>query len=182
MAFVDYEKAFDSIETNAILNVLYEQEVHPQYIKLIQNIYTSASSIIQVDTEGSTFNLNGGARQGDSMSPKLFMASLQSIFNKLNWQEKAFGIKIDNTYLNNLRFADDIVLVAKTPQELQIMVTELHNESSKVGLKMNKNKTKSMVINTVPNNIRIDSETLETVDHYVYLGQLVDVEGANKKN
>ena len=80
------------------------------------------------------------------MSPKLFIASLQSIFSKLNWQETAFGIKIDNTYLNNLRFADDIVLVAKTPQELRIMVTELHNESSKVGLKMNKNKTKSMFI------------------------------------
>jgi len=93
------------------------------------------------------------------MSPKLFIASLQSIFSKLNWQEKAFGIKIDNTYLNNLSFPDDIVLVAKTPQELQIMVTELRNESSKVGLKMNKNKTKSMFINTVPTNIRIDSET-----------------------
>ena len=116
MTFVDYEKAFDSIETNAILNALYEQEVHPQHIKLIQNIYTSASSIIQLDTEGSTFNLNRGVRQGESMSPKLFMASLQSIFNKLNWQEKAFGIKIDNTYLNNLRFADDIVLVANPPR------------------------------------------------------------------
>ena len=57
------------------------------------------------------------------------------------------------------------------------MVTELHNESSKVGLKMNKNETRSMFINTVPTNIRIDCETLETVDHYVYLGQLVDVKG-----
>jgi len=54
MTFVDYEKAFDSIETNATLNALYEQEVHPQYIKLIQIIYTSASSIIPLDTEGST--------------------------------------------------------------------------------------------------------------------------------
>ena len=42
-------------------------------------------------------------------------------------------------------------------------------------------KTKSMFINTVPTNIRIDSETLETVDHYVYLGQLVDVEWGTKR-
>jgi len=78
MTFVDYEKAFDSAETHVILNALNDQEVHPQYIKLTQNIYTSASSIIQLDTEGSTFKLNRGVRQGDSTSPKLFIPNLQS--------------------------------------------------------------------------------------------------------
>jgi len=111
------------------------------------------------------------------MSPQLFISSLQPIFNKLNWQERAFSYKIGNTYLNNLRFADDIVLVAKTPQELQIMVTELHNESNKVGLKMNKSKTKTMLINTIPTNINIGNEILETVVHYIYLDQLIDLEG-----
>jgi len=169
LTFVDYEKALDSVETNAILNALNDQEVHPQYIKLIQNICASASSIIQLDTEGSIFKLNRGVRQGDSMSPKLFISSLQSIFNKLNWQERAFGYKIGNTYLNNLRFGDDIVLVAKTPQELQIMLTELHNESNKVGLKMIKSKTKTMFINTIPTNINIGNEILEAIVHYIYI-------------
>jgi len=176
MTFVDYEKAIDSVGTNTILKALNDQEVHPQYIKLIQNICASAASIIQLDTEGSTFKLNRGVRQGDSMSPKLSILSLQSIFNKLNWQERAFGYKIGNTYLNNLRFADDIVLVAKTPQELQIMVTELHNESNKIGLKMNKSKTKTMFINTIPTNINIGNEILEMIVHYIYLGQLIDLE------
>ena len=60
MTFVDYEKAFDSVETNAILNALHEQNVHSHYIKPIRNIYTSATSTLQLHTEGSPFTLARG--------------------------------------------------------------------------------------------------------------------------
>ena len=147
MAFVDYEKAFDSVETNAILEALTKQDIHQQYIKLIGNIYSSAASTIQLHTEGEPFTPKRGVRQGDSMSPKLFISCQQEIFGKLKWNEKNLGIRIGNEYLNNLRFTDDIVLIAKHPQELQTVINQLHTESHKIGLKMNKSKTKTMFSN-----------------------------------
>ena len=70
---------------------------------------------------------------------------------------------------NNLRFADDIIVVAKNPTELQQMLNDLHSRSTKVGLKMNKSKTKVMFNNlTLPADIKIDGQTLEHVNNYVY--------------
>jgi len=65
------------------------------------------------------------------MSPKLFISCLQEIFDKLKWNEKNFGIRIGNEYFNNLRFADDIVLIAKDPQELQTMINQLPQKATK---------------------------------------------------
>ena len=73
-------------------------------------------------------------RQGDNISPKLFTATLESIFRRLNWENK--GVKIDGEFLTNLRFADKL-LCTETPQELQQMLLELPDESRRMGLKMN---------------------------------------------
>ena len=77
-----------------------------------------------------------GVRQGDMISPKLFTASLESIFCKTDWERK--GINIDGEYLNHLRFADDISNTTEAPTELQQMLNDLNRESKKVGFKMNK--------------------------------------------
>jgi len=61
MAFVDYEKAFDSVETNSTLNTLTGQNVHPKYVKLIHNIYSATTSTIQLHTEGCLFAKERGA-------------------------------------------------------------------------------------------------------------------------
>jgi len=83
LAFVDYEKAFDSVETNAVMNALKEQQVHPKYVRLLQNIYDSTTSTIQLDEEGQPFAIQRGVRQGDSISPKLFISRLEAIFQKM---------------------------------------------------------------------------------------------------
>ena len=53
-----------------------------------------------------------GVSQGDTISPKLFTATLESIFRRLNWENK--GVKIEGEFLSNLRFADDIFLCTET--------------------------------------------------------------------
>ena len=105
------------------------------------------------------------------MFPKLFIACLQSIFSKMKWNEISYGFKVTDNYLNNLRFADNIVLLAKDPQELQATVKELHTESGRIG-KMNKTKTKTPSANTTTqSNIVVENESLDKVDQYTYLGQ-----------
>ena len=83
-------------------------------------------------------------RQGDTIPPKRFTACLDEIFKKLNWNEKNYGIEIDGEYLSNLRFADDILLLTNSADQLQNMINELKRESEVVGQKKNQLKTKVM--------------------------------------
>ena len=114
-AFVDYEKAFDTIEFNLLFEALYNQGVELAYITLLRDLYNGATSTLKLHRESDKINLQRGVRQGDNISPKLFTACLQdAIINKINWEGK--GINIDGELLSHLIFADDIVLVAKYPE------------------------------------------------------------------
>ena len=113
------------------------------------------------------------SRQGDNISPKLFTACLQdAIVNKINWEDK--GINIDGEHLSHLIFADDIVLVAKSPEELESMLTDIHLASKPTGLSMNLSKTKVMLNESATTStVAVDGNTIEKVDRYVYLGKTV---------
>ena len=102
-------------------------------------MYSTAK--IQLEKKRESIEIQRGVRQGDTLSPKLFSSVLEKIFRNLNWEKN--GIWIDGTLLTHLRFADDLVLFAKTPQDLQSMLEELTKESEKVGLLMNAGKNKN---------------------------------------
>ncbi len=70
---------------------------------------------------------------------------MEEIFKKLEWD--GMGLKIDEEYLNNLTFADDIVFLNNLGKDLEKMMKDLHRENLKVGLKMNMKKTKIMFDN-----------------------------------
>ena len=176
VAFVDYEKAFDSVQTQAILTSLQEQGIEDVYIEILKDIYTDSSVTVHLHKESEKIRIKRGVRQGDTISPKLFTATLESIFRRLNWEHK--GVKIDGEFLSNLRFADDIFLCTETPQELQQMLQELSDESRRMGLKMNIAKTKVMVVDNTP--ININNVLIENFQGYVYLGQHYSLKEKNQ--
>jgi len=180
IAFVDYEKAFDSVEMWAILNALDECRTDSRYSKILKYIYEHATSSIRLHEDTQKFSIDRGVRQGDTISPKLFTAALESIFKKLEWSE--LGVNINGRYLNHLRFADDIVLIAPDLQQLKLMLTELNEESKKVGLKMNWSKTKYMTNIPTDTNIKIQNQEVELVDEYKYLGHTLRLGYENQKN
>ena len=95
-AFVDYEKAFGSVQTQAILTSLQEQGIEYVYIEILKDIYTDSSVTVDrlhLHKESEKIRIKRGVRQGDTISRKLFTARLESIFRKLNWENK--GVKID---------------------------------------------------------------------------------------
>ena len=161
---MDYEKAFDSVQTQAILTSLQEQGIEDVYIEILKDIYTDSSVTVHLHKESEKIRIKRGVRQGDTISPKLFTATLESIFRRLNWENK--GVKIDGEFLSNLRFADDIFLCTETPQELQQMLQELSDESRQMGLKMNITKTKVMVVDNT--RINVNNVLIENVPGYVY--------------
>ena len=170
MAFIDYEKAFDSVEISAVMRAIRKQGIDEAYVQTLEDIYNDGSATIKLHKESKKIPIKKGVRQGDTISPKLFTATLEDIFRNLEWDNK--GINVNGEYLSNLRFADDIVLFSDSGEELQQMMAELNRESLKVGLKMNRKKTKVMFNSFIqPQQIKIDDEAIEVVEDYIYLGQ-----------
>ena len=93
VVFVDYNKAFDSIEISDVLEALQEQGIEPVYINIFKHIYKQAKSFIRMHKDSKPFHLGRGVRQGDTSSPKLFTICLEKVFQKLQWENR--GIKID---------------------------------------------------------------------------------------
>ena len=168
IAFVDYEKTFDLVQTLVVLTSLQEQGLEDVYIELLNEIYTNSLMTVHLHKESNKINIRRGVRQGDTISPKLFTAALESIFRRLTWGNR--GLKIIGEYLSHLRFADDIFICANTPYELQQMIQELADESDNQGLKMNKSKTKVMMETDTP--IYVNNTQIENVESYIYLGQI----------
>ena len=136
------------------------------FIEILKDIYTGSSVPVHLHKESEKIRIKRGVRQGDIISPKLFTATLENIFRRLNWENK--GVKIDGEFLSSLRFADDIFLCTETPQELQQMLQELSDESRQMGLKMNMTKT------------NVNNVLIENVPGYVYLGQHYSIKEKNQ--
>ena len=83
-------------------------------------------------------------------------------------EEAQAGIKIARRNINNLRYADDITLMAESEEELKSLLMKVKEESEKVGLKLNNQKTKIMASGPITSWV-IDGETVETVADFIFL-------------
>ena len=144
---------------------MQEQGIEYVYIEILKDIYTDSSVTVHLHKESEKIRIKKGVREGDTISPKLFTATLESIFRRLNWENKR--VKVDGEFLSIVRFADDILLYTETPQESQQMLQEIADESRRMGLKMDIAKTKVVVLDNTP--INVSSVLIENVLGYVYL-------------
>lgn len=178
LAFVDFQKAFDTVERDAVVNSLQKCRIDYRYTSLIHNIYKNATMKVKLHENTSAIPIGRGVRQGDTMSPKLFITVLEYAFKELNWEEK--GINIDGQHLTNLRFADDIILLSDNLKDIRQMLLELEEVCSEIGLKINFSKTKYMT-NLVPSEIlTVGGQEVELVNSYVYLGHEIRITRDNQ--
>ena len=91
-------------------------------------------------------------------------------------EEAQAGIKIAGRNINNLRYVDDTTLMAESEEELKSLVMKVKEESEKVGLKLNIQKTKIMASNPITSR-QIDGETVETVADFIFLGSKIPAVG-----
>src|SRR5713101_4669130 len=173
LLFIDFKKAFDTIEHNAVISALHDQGIEHAYINLIQNIYSNGTTQITLFNDPININLQRGVRQGDVISPNLFTSTLENILRKINLKG---GIKIDGEKLQILAFADDIVLLAHTPKELEISLNKLNQNCQKIGLTIHPDKTKWMKNEYCKNSIiKLNNKLIEEVGSYIYLGQSIQM-------
>ena len=91
-------------------------------------------------------------------------------------EEAQAGIKIGGTNINNLRYADDSILMAQSEEELKSLLMKVKGESEKVGLKFNIHKTKIMASGPIT-SWQIDGETVEIVADFIFLGSKITAHG-----
>jgi len=175
IAFVDYKKAFDCVRHEILMNDLKMIGIDEKDLRLLNNLYKEQIAAISINGNLSKWTqINRGVRQGCVLSPDLFSLYAENIIRKII---KTECIKINGSPINNIRYADDTVLIADNVLGLQQLLTSLQNESRKRGLTINKKKTKVMVLSKRPNTPRcdifLDGEKLEQTDQFDYLGSLI---------
>ena len=106
------------------------------------------------------------------MSPCLFKFYAEYIMRNAGLEETQAGIKIAGRNINNLRYADDTTFMAESEEELKSLLMKVKEESEKVGLKLNIQKTKIMA-----SSWGIDGETVETVSDFIFLGSKITADG-----
>ena len=87
-------------------------------------------------------------------------------------EEAQVGIKISRRNINNLRYADDTTLMAESKEELKSLLMKVKEESEKVGLKLNIQKTKIMASGPIT-SWQVDGETMETASDFIFLGSKI---------
>ena len=112
------------------------------------------------------FQIGKGVCQGCILSPCLFNFYAEYIMRNAGLEEAQAGIKIAERNINNLRYADDTTLMVESEEELKSLLMKVKEESEKVGLNLNIQKTKIMVSGPIT-SWEIDGQTVETVSDFI---------------
>ena len=116
--------------------------------------------------EQDWFQIGKGVCQGCILSPCLFNLYAEYIMRNARLEEAQAGIKISGRNINDLRYANDTTLMPESEEELKSLLMKVKEESEKVGLKLNIQKTKIMASSPIT-SWQIDGETVETVIDFI---------------
>ena len=139
---------------------------------LLRNLYVGQEATVRIG-HGTTdwFQIGKGVRQGCIWSPA-YLTYAEHIMRHAGLNEAQAGIKIAGRNTNNLRYADDTTLMAESEQELKSLLMKVKQESEKVGLKLNIQKTKIMASCPIM-SWEIDGETVETMSDFILGGSKI---------
>ena len=179
ICFIDYGKAFDRVKLCKMIECLSEIGIDDNDLQIINKLYCEQSASVRTES-GMTYEykIKKGVRQGCVLSPSLFNLYTEKIFREV---EDMKGVHIGGVNINNLRYADDTVLLPEGPMFLQALLTAVNQKSKPYGMEMNIIKTKSMVIirkKPVPNiSISVEGKPIQQVDRMMYLGYMATEDG-----
>jgi len=144
---------------------------------LLRNLYAGQEATVRTGCgKIHWFQLGKGVRQGCMLSSCLFNFYAEYIMRNAGLEEAQAGIKIARRNTNNLRYADDTTLMAESKEELRSFLMKVKEESEKVGLKLNIQKTKIMASGPIT-SWEIDGKTMEMVTNLIFWGSKITADG-----
>ena len=144
LCFIDNANAFHCVDYNKLWQILKEMSIPNHLTCFPRNLYAGQEATV-ITEHGTTdwFEIGKGIHQGCILSTCLFKLYAEYIIRNTGLEEAQAGIKIAGRNINNLRHADDTTLMAES-EELKSLLMKVKEESEKVGLKLNIQKTKIM--------------------------------------
>ena len=144
---------------------------------LLGNLYAGQEATLKTGHETTNwFPIGKGVRQGYILSPCLFNLYAEYIKRNAGLEEVESGLKIARRNINNLRYANDTTLMAESEEELKELLLKVKEESEKVGLELNIQKTK-IIVSSAITLWQIGGETIETVTDFIFLGSKITADG-----
>ena len=176
--FVDFQKAFDSIDRKIMWEILRNMGVPDKMIKAISCLYAETKSKVLVNGQLSNeLKTKTGIIQGDTLSPFLFVIVMDYIFKLIAPKSKGTGYKFTETLkITELLFADDVALIGSSCLDVIKYFIELKNKAAMVGLKINCSKTKYLTNIDCTRRVKqrkinvLNELGIEKVDNFKYLG------------
>ena len=135
--FIDYTKAFDCVDHKKLWKILKEMGIPDHLTCLLRNLYAGQEAAVRTG-HGTTdwFQIEKGVSQGCILSLCLFNLYAEYVMQNAGLDEAQAGIKTAGRSINNLRYADDTTLMAKSEEELNSPLMKGKEESEKAGLKL----------------------------------------------
>ena len=157
LVFIDFKKAFDSLNHETMFKILTAYGVPTRMLGAIKLCYQNLrAKVVSPDGDTDIFKIHAGVMQGDTLAPFLFVTVLDFALRRaINGKEEELGLTINKRQSRRLEaeticdldFADDIVLMSDTVVQAQKLLLNVEKECKGVGLMLNSSKTKSMFIN-----------------------------------
>ncbi|VDP62054.1 unnamed protein product [Schistosoma mattheei] len=173
--FIDYEKAFDSVDRTTLWKLLRHYGVPQKIVNIIQNSYDGLHcKIVHGGQLTKSFEVKTGVRQGCLLSPFIFLLMIDWIMKTSTSEGKHRIQWTSRMQLDDLDFADDLSLLSHTQQQMQEKTTSVAAAPIAVGLNIHKRKSKIFQHKIICiNQITHDGEDLEDVKAFTYLGSII---------
>ena len=165
--FIDYAKSFDGVDQNKLWKILKEMGIPEHLTSFLRNLYAGHEATVRTG-HGTTdwFQIGKGVCQRCILSPCLFNLYAEYVMISAGLDESPVGIKIAERNINNLRYADDTILMPENEEKLKSRLMRVKEESGKAGLKFNIQKAKIMASSPI---ISRQMEKEDTVADFIFL-------------
>ena len=180
--FVDVQKAFDTIPRDLLFSKLLDHGVTGKFLNILKTLYLNDKCCVKVGNKiTDVFEVNQGVKQGCILSPLLFNIFLSDIV-PLSSKTECSPLQLGNTEtIGCILWADDLVVLSETGDGMQNMLDNLSSYTEKNGMKINFDKTKSMIFNQsgrhLRRSFRVGKEIIHTTNNYKYLGFILTPSG-----
>ena len=170
--FIDYSKALDTVKYESLVELIQSLDVDKSETRLLTNLYWKQTSAVGCGDDISEWlDIKQGVRQACVASPRWFALHTEMIMRELDDMD---GFRIGGTVVNNLRYADDTVIMAESEEQLQRLISVVVTKSEEKGLYLNNAKSFAMVFSKASQihtcNINVHGKILEQIHSFVYLG------------
>ena len=159
--FIDYSKAFDTVKHESLVELIQSLDVDKSETRLLTNLYWKQTAAVRCGDDISEW-LDIKQGQGCVASPHLFALYTEMIMRELDDMD---GFRIGGTVVNNLRYADDTVIIAESEEQLQCLINVVMTKSEEKGLYLNSAKSFTMMFSKasqIPTcNINVHGKILE---------------------